>query len=276
MIHRTTGQALAAALAIVLAGCGAEPAARPHAAALPPQAPVPTVDAELTLAHNPDGVRYAGRVGDAATRDLVVRALRATYGDRASGSLAVDPSVRPAPWASGLAPFLAEFTAAGAMVRFVGDRIELAGAVDDTQRAALRQRAQTLFPRHALTGLFAETTETRADAASPDAAALLARLNALDIRFESESAMVAADSLDALTRAARALKRHPDPVRIGVYPEISDHPEFDRSLARKRAEAVKVQLVIQGLNPGHLQTEVLAIAEDARERAGKVEFAVVR
>ena len=236
-------------------------------------APARTIDATLTLAHNPDSLRYEGTVGDAATRAALLRQLDLAYGARARGEIRVDPRVRPAPWARGLGDFLAGFAHAGAMARFAGARIELSGAVDRDARTALRHHARRAFPGATLTGLF----EPASTAGGPgvDRGALFARLNRLEIVFEPDSAAIAPHSLDAVSRAAHALRAHDGAVRIGVHPAASDHPDYDRELARQRAQAVKIPLVIQGIPPGRIDTAVPSPAPGRRGRPGKVEFAAL-
>lgn len=238
-----------------------------------------TIDATLMLAHNPGSVRYEGRVGDAATRERLLRALRDAYGTaRIDGSLEVDPAVRRAPWADRLAAFLEPPPPAGAMLRFAGERIELTGAVGDEDRLRLHETAQRLFPQATLAGLLQPPTvaDTEPPPAVDDHRALVERLNRLEIRFEPDSGLIAPDSLDATTRAASMIKRAAVPVRIDVYPELSDQPDYDLKVARQRAQAVKIQLAIQGINPGLLDTQVHPVENTERAQAGRVEFATVQ
>lgn len=261
-------------LSCVLAACGRE---APPAADTSPNPPAATSIAAsepvLMVANNNGAMRFDGAVGDAATQAQLQRALTDAYGATGSGSIRVVAGATPASWADGLPSFLHELKTPGAMVRFEGQRISLSGMVSDADRIALRAHAAAAFPGHALTGLFEGADAAAAEAIAPGTQALLERLRKVEVAFEPESAVIAPASLDALSRAARVIRgSDAASIAVGVHPEISDHPEFDIDLARERANAVKNQLVVNGVSPARLALQTLPVPQ-SRGDGGTVEFA---
>jgi len=59
---------------------------------------------------------------------------------------------------------------------------------------------------------------------------------------------------------------------VGVHPERSDMPGYDRDIAFQRANSIKVQLAIRGIGPGRLDATVLD--GDPAGKPGRVEFAL--
>lgn len=270
---RAATLATAFALLTIATGCRQQPAADVPRQA-PQSRPVPKADARLTVANNNGRYHYEGMVADETTRQGLLRSLASVYGGDAEGTITVDPNARSAPWAERLGELLLAFRIPGGMLELRGERIELSGAVADESRAVLLTKARELYPDLALSGLFEGAD---ADLALPRAnrgAELAAILNAIPISFQADSGLVSPDSLDGLSRAARAIEGAAEGIRlqIGVRPERSDMPDYDRRIAFQRANSVKVQLAIRGVSPGRLDAVVLD--EVATDKAGLVEFSV--
>ncbi|MDR0182574.1 hypothetical protein [Lysobacter arvi] len=229
-------------------------------------APVAQFDATLNVVNNNGTVRYDGVVGSEAARQAVDAALRNAYG-RVSGDLKVDRGARPAPWQDALPAFLESFDQSGAAVSFEGRRIELHGHAGEDDRKALLARAELLYPGYAYTGLFQGVGEgAPGDAASavlarvkpgtsgaPLVQALNEAVTQTPIRFEPGSARVAPDSLALLSKAAQVIQ-----AAEGTRLEIAGPAADDPSLARQRAEAIKVQLIVNGVSPAALETTAQA------------------
>ncbi|HEY0504934.1 MAG TPA: hypothetical protein VGD42_15740 [Lysobacter sp.] len=255
--------ALAVLLAVSAAACTRTPPAAPATAA--EAAPIAQFDARLNLVNNNGTIRYDGTVDTPATRDAIVAALTTAFGaGSVSGHLAVDPGARPAPWQAGLPRFLSAFTQPGAAVSFDGRRIELGGHASEADRAALLARAELLYPGYEYTGLF-RGVGRNADTSPGDAvlaqvkpgtsgAALVKALNEAvaqtPVRFEAGSARVASDSLALLSKAAQVIQAAGDGTRIQIAGPDGDDP----ALARQRAEAIKVQLIVNGVSPAMVET----------------------
>lgn len=267
------GAALLAALA-GLSACNRDAAtagdAAPAANAAPAAAPAPVtlVEARLGLANNNGAIRYDGRVDSEATRKALSIALAQAYAGQISGDLDVAKAVKPAPWQDKLPQFVAALSMPGVAVTFEGQSIELSGQVNDADRALLLDKAKTLFPGFRYGGLF---EGVGGEAASSDAAAqalaalvpgksgageIAQALNKIEVRFEEGGARIAPASLDILSRAAKAINAGPKDARYEIVGPGggAGQPADNEILSRQRAEAVKVQLIVAGANPGALDT----------------------
>ncbi|RNF85066.1 OmpA family protein [Montanilutibacter psychrotolerans] len=281
--HRAIGKTLPLALLIATALVGAcsqaPPPAQPAASATAEPAPpapakpvssaniVPS-DARISLVNNNGQLRYDGQVDNEATAKRIVAALSGTHAQsRLSGHLATEPGTRPASWQDNLGAFAADFDVSGAAVSFEADRIVLSGQVAQADRRRLLERARVLFPKHRYLGLFEGLD---ADAAPPSGPAraladfkpggseveLLMALNQSSIGFARESAQIDASSLDLVSRAATALKAAPGDARIEISGPVDDTGDNERDLAlsKQRADALKAQLIINGVNPAAIET----------------------
>lgn len=262
---------LLVALGAALAGCNrapgagdAEPAADQPAVA----APVVRFDAKLSLVNNNGAIRYDGVVDSEATRKALGIALAQAYAGQIGGDLQVDKAAKPAPWQDKLPQFAAALTMPGAAVRFEGKTVELSGQASDADRASLLEQARKLFPDYRYAGLFEGVGDAAAsaDAAAQalaalqpgqaDGAAVAKALNQMSVRFDEGSAQIQASSLDILSRAGKALQAAPKDARFQIVGPGggAGQPADNESLSRQRAEAVKVQLIVAGANPGALET----------------------
>jgi outer membrane protein OmpA-like peptidoglycan-associated protein len=245
-------------IALCLAACqrGAEP---PTAAKQTPSAPRLQIDPRLSIADNNGTIRFDGVVADAGTRSAIEAALLAAYGKgRAAGAIDVDAGARPATWSAGLKTFLDAFaTVRGGSLLFEGDRIVLNGPLDPAQRRALRDAAERAFPGARLEGLFvppAEAENVGTAKLSPEA--LASTLNTLPVRFKSGSGEVSEDSLSLVAEAADAIRSAPPGTRLLIVGPVlpSSDTGHDVFLSKQRAEAIKVQLVLNGIAPTAIET----------------------
>ncbi|QSX76253.1 OmpA family protein [Lysobacter arenosi] len=256
--------ALTFAAVIAFAGCSRDATPAPSAQATADTAAAPPAaqfEARLNLVNNNGTVRYDGTVDSESTRKAIEAMLRQAYGPGISGSLAVDSAARPAPWQANLPQFLSAFTMPGAAIGFDGQRIELGGYASDPDRTALLSRAEQLFPGYTLTGLF------RGVGNSPDAAAqalaglktgasagdVIKALNQTPIQFIDGSAQVSPDSLAVLSQAAKAIQGSGGEKRIEITGPAG--AAEDLALSQQRAEAIKVQLIVNGVSPGSIETK---------------------
>lgn len=244
-------------------------AAPADAAAPVAAAPVPRFDAKLSLVNNNGAIRYDGTLDTEAHRKALSIALTQAYRGQISGNLNVDQAANPAPWLDKLPQFAAALSMPGAAVRFEGNTIELSGQASDADRAVLLEKARTLFPGYQYGGLFEGVGGAAAssDAAAQALAALqpgkagakeiVAALNQINLRFDDGGAGIAAASLDILSRAAKAIQAGPADARYEIVGPGggAGQPGDNEALSRQRAEAVKVQLIVAGVNPGALDTK---------------------
>ncbi|MFC3549868.1 OmpA family protein [Lysobacter cavernae] len=265
---------LAIGLTLTLAACNRESstagtASSPETAST--TAAVAQYEARLNLVNNNGKVRYDGTVDSAASKNAIVEALDKAYGaGNASGALAVDKGARSAPWLGKLPKFAAAFTMPGAAVAFEGQAIELSGYASPTDRAALLGKAQALFPGYRYSGLFEGVGNNAANPASSDAAQALTRLkpgasaaelmqalNQTPIQFEDGSAKVTAGSLDLLSKAAQAIQAASAGARLEITGPAGSTgvAADDLALSKQRAEAIKVQLIVNGVSPAVIETQ---------------------
>jgi outer membrane protein OmpA-like peptidoglycan-associated protein len=216
-------------------------------------------DAVLSVVNNSGAIRFDGTVGDDATKSRIEQALLSAYGPgRASGNLEVDTAALPSKWAEGLAGFLKIFEPlTGAALRFEGDRILLSGNIELEQRRRLRADAERAFPGARLQGLFEiPSGDTGVSGKSIEPAVLAKTLNQMPVKFEDGSGNVSADSLALVVQAADAIRAAPAGTRLLVVGPVISTPDTanDIFLSKQRAEALKVQLILNGVSPASIET----------------------
>ena len=247
------------AAAAATTSCNREP---PATQAPPPTAaaPVAQFDATLNLVNNNGSVHYDGVVGSDAERQSVEAALRRAFG-RVSGEIKVDRGARAAPWQEGLPKFLESFTQPNAAVSFEGRRIELHGHASDADRKALLARAELLYPGYAYTGLFQGVGEgAPVDAASAVLAGVkpgtsgAPLVKALNEAVTQTPIRFAPGSVALQSKAAEVIQATGNGTRLQISGPAADDP----SLAQQRAEAIKVQLIVNGVSPAALETTAQA------------------
>ena len=259
-----------------VSGCGREDKTAPPPA---PEATTDTevverlpFDAHLSLVNNSGQIDFNGAVADAQTRDDLLAALRGSYGqERLTGGIEVDAVARPSAWGPGLPALLAPFgDAHGAALRFEGDRIVLTGVADADTRARLRDVAARAFPSARLEGLFAVDTAAPPpdlQAAAGDGAKLARSLSLLPIRFDDGAGSLSADSLATVAQAADAIRTAPEGTRLRIVGPVVAERDGGNAvfLSRQRAEGLKVQLILNGVNPGMIETRGWGEGESAAD-----------
>lgn len=248
--------------ALVLTACQREQPAQGKAT---PDAPVLELRIEpgFSVADNSGAVSYDGIVGNAATRTRLNEALRLAYGGRGTGEVKIDALALPAPWTDGMGMFLQTMAPiTGASVRFEGNRAVLTGNLDPGQRKTLRAAAEKAFPGVELQGLFevADAAEAALATAAIDKASepakLAKSLNQLPLRFEEGGGNVSTDSLTLVASAAEAIRKAPPGTRLLIVGPVtaSSDSSHDVFLSKQRAEALKAQLILNGVSPAAIVT----------------------
>ncbi len=253
-------QSLIVCLAVAaIAGCQRTPAPAPAAETAPDTARV-MFDANFSIASNSGTVRFDGTVDSDDTKSRIEQALLSAYGaGRAAGDILVDKGAHPPKWTAGLPDFLKALEpATGAAVRFEGNRVVLSGNVDLERRRSLRTAAEQAFPGARLEGLF-ELPDSNSAAATGKtiAPAVVAKtLNQMPLKFENGGGNVSTDSLDLVVQAADTIKAAPPGTRMLIVGPVVATADTgnDMFLSKQRAEALKVQLILNGVNPAMIDT----------------------
>lgn len=255
-----SGRALALSLIVAAAAVSGacqrtpSPDANTDAAPIAVRAPF---DAMLSVVNNSGAIRFDGTIGDDATKARIEQSLLSAYGPgRATGDIVVDKAARPPKWIEGLAGFLKILEpSVGAAVRFEGDRIVLSGQVALDQRRALRTAAESAFPGARLQGLFEIPAET--PAAGTIAPEVLAKnLNQMPVKFDNGGGNVSVDSLDLVAQAADSIRAAPPGTKLLIVGPVVATADAgnDMFLSKQRAEALKVQLILNGVSPASIET----------------------
>lgn len=255
------GRALALSLIVAAAAvpvaCQRTPSPDAQSDATAPTAARAQFDAMLSVVNNSGAIRFDGTISDEATKSRIEQSLLTAYGPgRATGEIAVDSAARPPKWIEGLAGFLKILApSTGAAVRFEGDRIVLSGQVDLDQRRALRNAAESAFPGARLQGLFEIPADT--PAAGTIAPETLAKnLNQMPVKFDNGGGNVSVDSLDLVAQAADSIRAAPPGTKLLIVGPVVATADAgnDMFLSKQRAEALKVQLILNGVSPASIET----------------------
>ncbi|MEQ1513024.1 MAG: OmpA family protein [Lysobacteraceae bacterium] len=239
---------------VAIAACNRAPA---------PAAKAPTIerepfDAMLSVVDNSSRIRFDGTVDNAATKAKIEQALLAAYGpNRAGGDILMDNVARPAPWLPGLAEFMKAFaTVTSAAVSFEGNTVVLSGNPSLDQRRALRAAAEQAFPGARLQGLFELPADPVAKPAKLSPEALAKSLNQMPVQFKPGSGEVSNDSLALVVQAADAIRSAPAGTRLLIVGPVVATADTgnDMFLSKQRAEALKVQLILNGISPAVIDT----------------------
>lgn len=256
-----SGRALVLSLIVAAAAasgaCQRTPSPDANTDAAAPTAARAQFDAMLSVVNNSGAIRFDGTIGDDATKSRIEQSLLAAYGPgRATGDIAVDSAARPPKWIEGLGGFLKIFEpSVGAAVRFEGDSVVLSGQVGLDQRRALRTAAEDAFPGARLQGLFEIPAETpTAGTIAPEV--LAKNLNQMPVKFDNGGGNVSVDSLDLVAQAADSIRAAPPGTKLLIVGPVVATADAgnDMFLSKQRAEALKVQLILNGVSPASIET----------------------
>jgi outer membrane protein OmpA-like peptidoglycan-associated protein len=144
----------------------------------------------------------------------------------------------------------------GAGLRLAGNQATLSGPLGADQRRALRAAAERAFPGMRLSGLFEPPGNDPAAGATLSPDVLAKTLNETDVTFKPGSGEVSDDSLALVAQAAEAIRAAPEGTRLLIVGPVTPTSDAanDVFLSKQRAEALKVQLILQGVNPATVET----------------------
>lgn len=264
----------------------------------PAEAPAPAVEApapaavaainpKLVLNNDGGKIFYSGTVGDDAAKTSILDAIKAAFGDTASGEIMVDTASKGANWLGMLGNFLPELKSiSGSKLTLDGDDITLEGSMPQGDIDGLTGKLKSIFGdkfniksmAQALVAAAPETpaaapeapkddaTKNAEAAAKMDALAaagnisgedLVKALNMAIIHFASGSAKISPDSMDILKKAAATLKAGAagTKVEIGGHTDNVGKPEGNMKLSEARANSVMGTLVKLGVDAAMLSAK---------------------
>ena len=234
----------------------------------PPAAPIPSMRARLALSEDNGIITYSGAVHDEATRASIIDSLKAVFGaDKIKGDIAVDANAGPAPWLVDLRTALEHLKTPGVQAVFDGNSLRVGGLIGETDRdriiGSLRSALGPGLAFGSLTDKVGDlvtsvTTKTEAALAGlrPGFSTndLLSILNQSIINFPTGGTEIPAISKALLQNAAASMKQLPagTVIEIGGHTDNTGDAAANMMLSQQRAEAVRAQLVQDGVDPGML------------------------
>ncbi len=250
------------------------------AAEAPAPAPVAQINPKLVLNNDGGKIFYNGTVGDDAAKTSVMDAIKAAFGDSASGEIMVDKASKGANWLGMLGNFLPELKSmAGSKLTLDGDDITLEGSMPQGEIDGLMGKLKSIFGdkfniksmAQALAAAAPAAPEAPKDDAAKNAEAgakmdalaaagnisgedLVKALNLAIIHFATGSANISADSMDVLKKAAATLKAAAPgtKVEIGGHTDNAGNPASNMKLSEARSKSVMTTLVKLGVNAAML------------------------
>ena len=246
------------------------------------RAPAGTIDPQLTLSNQNGRIRYSGVVRDEATRTSIVNALRTTFGEaNIDGNLSVDGNVKRLAWLPRLDDLLASLKTPGVEFSLNGNNINLGGWLSAADRQALSDKLRGIFGTQATIGSLGDAAGDAVRVANEKALSALGAIgtsgrvspdevvqamNLAIINFSSGSAEIAPDSREVIRRSAEAIKQAPagSTIEIGGHTDKTGDPARNLALSQARADAVKAELVSDGVPTSMLATKGYG---DTRPRA---------
>lgn len=258
-----------------------------------------TAPAKLSITNTDGQIRYDGTVGTEQARDSVLAALKQVFGEaNISGSLTINPASAPAEWLQHLSDALAALKIPGIEAIFEGKSISLGGLAND-QLGMLMERLKAIFgPDFTYGSLLERAAAAIAQARDRTLAGiaglqagfssqdLVKALNLAIINFESDSATVAADGRDLLTKIATAIKAAPPTsvIEIDGHTDSTGDPAANQVLSEQRATAVRAILIENGVSPTMLMVKGFGDSRpiasndtpDGRFTNRRIEFVVIQ
>ena len=266
----------------------------------PPAAPIPSMRARLALSEDNGIITYSGAVHDAATRASIIDSLKAVFGaDKIKGDIAVDANAGPAPWLVDLRTALEHLKTPGVQAVFDGNSLRVGGLIGETDRdriiGSLRSALGPGLAFGSLTdkvGDLVTSVTTKAEAAlaalRPGFSTndLLSILNQSIINFPTGGTEIPAISRTLLQHAAASMKQLPSGtvIEIGGHTDNTGDAAANMMLSQQRAEAVRAELVQDGVDPGMLVVKGYGSARplagndtvEGRFANRRIEYRVVR
>ncbi len=245
----------------------AAPAASPAPAPAVAEAPKPAVPSTFSIANDGGVAVVSGAVRDGQTKASILDALKAVFGDRIKGDIAVDASRTDAPWLPRLGAALGALKVPGVHAAFEGETVKVGGAIVEADRETITASLKSVLGGGVTISALADAFSGAEQAANAKAATVLQSLktgfsggdlvgvlNSAVISFPYGKADLPRPVLDVLGKAAAGVKALPagTALEIAGYTDNAGDPAANVSLSQQRADAVRGALVAAGAPSGAL------------------------
>jgi outer membrane protein OmpA-like peptidoglycan-associated protein len=264
-----------------------------------PPAPVATLPARLTLADDDGVIRYSGSVHDEETRNSIINSLKAVFGaDRVQGDIGIDLNRGAAPWLANFREALGSLNVPGVQGVFDGNAVRVGGVISDSDRDRISNSLRGVLGSGLVVGALGNRVADLVSSADAkvmdalntfqgtDAGELVGILNQSIINFPSGSSRVPEGATAFLQKAAAQMKKmNPGTViEIAGYTDNTGDAAANVSLSQQRAEAVRNELIRNGVNPAMLVAKGYGGANpvanndllEGRFRNRRIEYHVVK
>jgi outer membrane protein OmpA-like peptidoglycan-associated protein len=232
------------------------------------RAPEGTINPRLSIANDEGKIVCSATVRDEATREAVLRSLRATFGEATACDITVDPNVRAIAWLPSLDRILAALKRPGTEFQLDGPDIKVGGWLSAADRKAIMDELRAIYgagytiAEHGIDKAAEYVTAAKNKAlaaltAIESAFAPEGFVNAMNlavINFATGSAEIPAGDQDLINRAAAALKSAPagTMIEIGGHTDSTGDPASNLKLSEDRANSVRNALVNAGVSAAML------------------------
>jgi OOP family OmpA-OmpF porin len=299
---------LLAALAILGLGLYFWPNSRVAPSAPVAQAPVVTpaptpapvlAPPRLAITNDDGAIHYSGVVHDEETRNSIVNALKAVFGDKVSGDIAVDLNRAAAPWLVNFRNAIESLKTPGVQAVFDGNSVNLGGVINDADRDRITSSLKSVLGGGLVFGVLSDQVADLISSANAKATSALSALkagftasdlatalNQSIVNFSTGSAEVPTGMLPFLQTVAGNLKQlgHGTVIKIAGYTDSTGDPAANVTLSPQRADAVRNALIKAGVDADMLVAKGYGSANplasndllEGRFRNRRIEYHVVK
>jgi outer membrane protein OmpA-like peptidoglycan-associated protein len=261
--------------------------------------PEGTLNPRFSIVNDEGRIACSATVRDEATREAVLRSLRATFGEATACDITIDPNVKAIAWLPSLDRTLAALERPGTEFQLDGSDIKVGGWLSAADRKAIMDELRAIYgagytiAEHGIDKAAEYITAAKSKALAALAAiesafapdAFINAMNLAVINFATGSAEIPAGDQDLINRAAAVLKSAPagTMIEIGGHTDSTGDPASNLKLSEDRANSVRNALLSAGVNgamlvpKGYGDTKPVASndTEYGRFRNRRIEYSIL-